>query len=369
MKSFYRAGILTLRSLNVTVTDTPAIFWAHSARFMAHRLVRHHWYGVLSSPAKGMLSISSVAVLLWLPCCSELITLNQSECGMSDADMTLLQMSKLSEDIEMSQKEFADGLKCPNNEDSFRQTGGDFVWVWPWAGTPGLLWGDLLATWEKGPNNERFVQIDYVFFSREFQLTDYGAVALDFGVTTFPMTLWVQHTFSINPVIPMKKAGCHTFPRVDDGLYVLTPDIFQVQSGNFDSAGWPKSLHPDDLIVDGFEWRVRGRGKIKGVKLSDDEMQLSLRFSVYLELRPVFRDPGPVPTTTTTTPKKQKYSSRRREVMPPVPLEVIFWCEIKLEKMPCWIWVQVVPNPVWRCMKACYGDGDVSNSVSSIGCS
>ena len=193
----------------------------------------------MSSPAaKDMLSRSSVVVLLWLPCCAELITLNQSECGRSDADMTLLQMSKSSDYVEMSQEEFADGLKCAENQDSFFQTGGNFVWVW--AGSPGVLWSDFMFSWAKGPNNKNYVGVDYTFLSKTYEIDDFHGIAVDFGVTNLPMTLWAQLTYSVNPLIPMKETGCPIFPRLDNGFYVLLPDLpFKPQSENFDSAGWP----------------------------------------------------------------------------------------------------------------------------------
>eukprot|EP00434_Breviolum_minutum_P016872 symbB.v1.2.014887.t1/scaffold1099.1/size138014/3 len=188
---------------------------------------------------------------------------------MSDADMTLLQMSKSSDYVEMSQEEFADGLKCAENQDSFFQTGGNFVWVW--AGSPGVLWSDFMFSWAKGPNNKNYVGVDYTFLSKTYEIDDFHGIAVDFGVTNLPMTLWAQLTYSVNPLIPMKETGCPIFPRLDNGFYVLLPDLpFKPQSENFDSAGWPKSLDPHDQIVDDFAWRMRGRGKIKGEKAEGD---------------------------------------------------------------------------------------------------
>ena len=94
---------------------------------------------------------------------------------------------------------------------------------------------------------------------------------------------------------------------------------------------------------------------------------------MYLELRPVFRDPRPTTTPTTTTTKnsttttttKVNYDRRRRNIFPTPPPDVRTWCEIRLRFAPCDVYIMCVVNPCWECVKIC-SVGDGSNSVSSI---
>ena len=44
-------------------------------------------------------------------------------------------------------------MQCESPQNSFHVEGGDWTFVYNLS--PGILWGDLLASWEQGPRNER----------------------------------------------------------------------------------------------------------------------------------------------------------------------------------------------------------------------
>jgi hypothetical protein len=50
-------------------------------------------------------------------------------------------------------QEFGEVMQCESPKNSFHMEGGD--WTFVWNPSPGILWGDLLTSWEKGPRNER----------------------------------------------------------------------------------------------------------------------------------------------------------------------------------------------------------------------
>mmetsp|Transcript_74019 Transcript_74019/g.176487 ORF Transcript_74019/g.176487 Transcript_74019/m.176487 type:complete len:449 (+) Transcript_74019:566-1912(+) len=127
-----------------------------------------------------------------------------------------------------------------------------------------------------------------------------------------------------------------------------------LKSPGFDDAGWPRSMDPKDLIVDSLTFRIRVQPRLKVLpgESPDAPPTMEVRLQLFLELRPVFRTPGPKPTTMTTTAKP--YDRRRRGHFDPAPPEVERWCTIHLVRVACGVWLRVLVNPLWTCVLCCY---------------
>ncbi|CAK9082936.1 unnamed protein product [Durusdinium trenchii] len=262
-------------------------------------------------------------------------------------------MQMLKREKVLSTKEYAEAMQCNQQQDSFKLNGGDFVFVL--SPSAGVLWGDLMASWQKGPQNQRYIAVDYTFMSKSYQINDYTALSLDAGVTTLPMTLWLQETNML--ILPLPFAtGCNSFWAAAGGFIVSPWQLVLYQSKGFDEAGWPKSLDPEALIVEDLAWRIRFKPKlmvIPGETPETPPIQI-LKASFYLEFRPIFRDPGPPKNSSTTlTTTTKPYDSRRRGWRPPpdlVPREVVEWC---VANGICCVEQVVVPNPRWTCVRCC----------------
>mmetsp|Transcript_74018 Transcript_74018/g.176482 ORF Transcript_74018/g.176482 Transcript_74018/m.176482 type:complete len:329 (+) Transcript_74018:566-1552(+) len=126
-----------------------------------------------------------------------------------------------------------------------------------------------------------------------------------------------------------------------------------LKSPGFDDAGWPRSMDPKDLIVDSLTFRIRVQPRLKVLpgESPDAPPTMEVRLQLFLELRPVFRTPGPKPTTMTTTAKP--YDRRRRGHFDPAPPEVERWCTIHLVRVACGVWLRVLVNPLWTCVRCC----------------
>ncbi|CAE7835679.1 VDE1 [Symbiodinium sp. CCMP2592] len=205
-------------------------------------------------------------------------------------DTAFLQTVKASGEP-ISPKEFAEKMQCHPQANSFFINGGDLVWVM--NPNPGVLWGDLLLSWERGgPQNKPYVGIDYTFMSQSYQFTDYLTLATDVGVTVLPMTLWIQQTIKLSLTLPI-PTGCNDFwNKGSGGLYIFPPwELEAVKSPGFDDAGWPKSLDARDTIVESLAFRIRFKPKLKIIPgaTPDAPPIMELRLSFYLEFRPIFR--------------------------------------------------------------------------------
>ena len=89
-------------------------------------------------------------------------------------------MQMLKREKVLSTKEYAEAMQCNQQQDSFKLNGGDFVFVL--SPSAGVLWGDLMASWQKGPQNQRYIAVDYTFMSKSYQINDYTALSLDAGL-------------------------------------------------------------------------------------------------------------------------------------------------------------------------------------------
>lgn len=270
-------------------------------------------------------------------------------------------------------KEFGEVMQCESPKNSFHMEGGD--WTFVWNPSPGILWGDLLTSWEKGPRNERYIAFDYTFLSKSFKINNRSEIALEFGVASLPLTLWIQQTYKLTLPLPV-ATGCNKYWATlgFGGFYVYPWELVVYKSPGFDQAGWPPR-HLDAVVKD-LAWRIRFKPKVKTMsgEKAEDPQSLQLRLSVYFELRPVFGDEesttsttGKTTDTTTTTPKP--YVRRRRDWKPDpkdVPLLVVKWCELYVfSRRICNIKVRCLADPHWVCWLKCLGDAATTVTTPS----
>ena len=252
----------------------------------------------------------------------------------------------------ISAKEFAEKMQCDAQENSFSINGGDWTFVLGSLKDPGIFWGDLMVSWERGGPHKQYVGIDYTFMSQSYQFNDYLTISSYLGVTLFPMTLWCSQVIKLLVPLPV-PTGCNDFwmEQGFSALYITPPwNLAALKSPGFDDAGWPRSTHPSDLIVDSLAFRIRVQPRLKVLlgESPDAPPTLELRLQFFLELRPIFRNPGTTTTTTTTTMKPYE---RRRRGRVPTPPKVVEWCERNLRRVLCGIWLRA--DALWRCVKCC----------------
>ncbi|CAE7868323.1 VDE1 [Symbiodinium sp. KB8] len=301
----------------------------------------------------------STRLVRWLALCQLAVSREviPDPCGEScvsrpDAgDTSLLQTAKASGEP-ISSKEFAEKMQCDAQENSFSINGGDWTFVLGNFQSAGILWEDLLVSWEKGGPNKEYFGIDYTFMSQTYSFTDYLTVSSSLGVTRFPMTLWASQVIKLILPLPF-PTGCNRFWKEQDfsGLYISPPwSLEELKSPGFDDAGWPRSTYPNDLIVDSLTFCITVQPFLKVLPgdSPDAPPTMEVRLQLFLELRPVFRTPGPKPTTTTTTTKP--YDRRRRDYFTRVPSEVERWCRKYLRRVAHGIVLRVLVNPLWTCV-------------------
>ena len=182
-------------------------------------------------------------------------------------DTALLQTAKASGDSgeSISSKEFAEKMQCDAPENSFSLIGGGWTLVLSDFQNPGILWGDLAVIWEKGGPHKEYLGIDYTFMSQSYSFTDYLTVSSYLGVTLLPMTLWASQVIKLFLPLPF-ATGCNDFwkDKGFSGLYVTPPwNLAALKSPGFDDASWPRSMDPEDLIVDSLAFRIRVQPRLK----------------------------------------------------------------------------------------------------------
>ena len=208
-----------------------------------------------------------------------------------------------------------------------------------------------MVSWEKGGPHKQYVGIDYTFMSQSYQFNDYLTISSYLGVN--PMTLWCEQVIKLLVPLPV-PTGCNDFwmEQCFSASYITPPwKLAALKSPGFDDAGWPRSMHPSDLIVDSLAFRIRVQPRLKVLlgESPDAPPTLELRLQFFLELRPIFRKPGTTETTTTTT--MEPYERRRRGRVPAPPPKVVEWCERNLRRVLCGIWLRA--DALWRCVKCC----------------
>ena len=172
-------------------------------------------------------------------------------------DTALLQTAKASAEP-ISSKEFAERMQCDAQRNSFSINGGDWTFVLGNFQSPGILWEDLLVSWEKGGPQKEYFGIDYTFMSQTYSFTDYLTVSSSLGVTHFPMTLWASQVIKLILPLPF-PTDCNHFWQEQgfSGLYISPPwSLEELKSPGFDDAGWPRSTYPKDLIVDSLTFYI-----------------------------------------------------------------------------------------------------------------
>ena len=109
-------------------------------------------------------------------------------------------MQMLKREKALSTKEYAEAMQCNQQQDSFKLNGGDFVFVL--SPSAGVLWGDLMASWEKGPQNQRYIAVDYTFMSKSFQINNYTALSVDVGLGLMHLYyIYVYHYQSLQTIL------------------------------------------------------------------------------------------------------------------------------------------------------------------------
>ncbi|CAE7258156.1 unnamed protein product [Symbiodinium sp. KB8] len=156
-------------------------------------------------------------------------------------------------------------MQCDAPENSFSLIGGGWTLVLSDFQNPGILWGDLAVIWEKGGPHKEYLGIDYTFMSQSYSFTDYLTVSSYLGVTLLPMTLWASQVIKLFLPLPF-ATGCNDFwkDKGFSGLYVTPPwNLAALKSPGFDDASWPRSMDPEDLIVDSLAFRIRVQPRLK----------------------------------------------------------------------------------------------------------
>ena len=316
---------------------------------------------------RSLTSMVTMRLVRWLALCQLAVSREviPDPCGEScvsrpDAgDTALLQTAKASGDSgePISSKEFAEKMQCDAPENSFSLIGGGWTLVLGDFQSPGIFWGDLAVIWEKGGPHKEYLGIDYTFMSQSYNVTDYLTVSSYLGVTLLPMTLWASQVIKLLLPLPF-PTGCNDFwkDKGFSGLYVTPPwNLAALKSPGFDDAGWPQSMDPEDLIVDSLAFRIRVQPRLKVLpgESPDAPPTMELRLQSFLELRPVFRTPRPRPTPTTTTTTTRPYDRRRRGHIDAPPPDVLKWCDKNLRGFPCGIFLRVLVNPLWTCVRCC----------------
>ncbi|OLP89430.1 RING finger protein 32 [Symbiodinium microadriaticum] len=149
-------------------------------------------------------------------------------------------------------------MQCDAQRNSFSINGGDWTFVLGNFKSPGILWEDLLVSWEKGGPHKEYFGIDYTFMSQTYSFTDYLTVSSSLGVTHFPMTLWASQVIKLILPLPF-PTDCNHFWKEQgfSGLYISPPwSLEELKSPGFDDAGWPRSTYPKDLIVDSLTFYI-----------------------------------------------------------------------------------------------------------------
>ena len=85
----------------------------------------------------------------------------------------------------------------------------------------------------------RYIAFDYTFLSKSFKINNRSEIALDFGVGSLPLTLWIQQTYKLTLPLPV-ATGCNKYwATLGFGGHAMVSSIcsksrlFMV--GNFDS--------------------------------------------------------------------------------------------------------------------------------------
>ena len=133
----------------------------HSARGVCFSLARTQ-LGGLSLKGDTFSVLVSLMALTKVPIFVALFCL---ATGKSDSNVT--------EPVPLSAGDFAEVMHC-DDQSSFQMNGGEWTFVYG-GGAPGIMWGDLIASWEKGPDGKRwgcgtifFVQNQRVFLSQNY---------------------------------------------------------------------------------------------------------------------------------------------------------------------------------------------------------